>query len=37
MGAAGRKFVCKNYNWDDNLNQIISVYNQLIENKSESI
>jgi glycosyltransferase involved in cell wall biosynthesis len=33
LGDAGRKFVSENYNWDDNLNQIISVYNEIIRDK----
>jgi len=37
MGAAGRKFVSEKYNWNDNLNQIISAYNGLIGNKKENI
>ena len=37
LGVAGRKFVCEKYNWNDNLKQVISVYNELIENKTKSI
>jgi L-malate glycosyltransferase len=33
LGIEGRKFVSEKYNWNDNLNQIISVYNDVIENK----
>lgn len=37
MGETGRKFVLENYNWDNNLNQIIAVYDELIGNKKENM
>jgi L-malate glycosyltransferase len=37
LGIAGREFVCKKYNWNDNLKQVISVYDELIENKTNRV
>jgi len=36
LGESGRKFVCENYNFVDNLNQIISVYHSLLGNKENN-
>ncbi len=30
MGKAGRQNVIKNFNWNDNINQMINIYKQFV-------
>ena len=34
MGIEGRNFVLKNYNWEDNVDKMLKLFEELIEKKN---